>query len=72
MKEVRVGIIGAGMISYRHMTIYTHIPNAKVVAVSEIDENRLMITDGLFLSSELGREVTADEIRAMSKPLSAC
>ena len=70
MKEVRVGIIGAGMISHRHMTIYTHIPNAKVVAVSEIDENRLMITDGLFLSSELGREVTADEIRAMSKPLS--
>ena len=41
MKEVRVGIIGAGMISHRHMTIYTHIPNAKVVAVSEINEQRL-------------------------------
>ena len=41
MKEVRVGIIGAGMISHRHMTIYTHIPNAKVVAVSEIIPERL-------------------------------
>ena len=41
MKEVRVGIIGAGMISHRHMTIYTHIPNAKVVAVSEIDPAKL-------------------------------
>ena len=29
----------------------------------------LLLTDGLFLSSELGREVTADEIRAMSKSM---
>ena len=35
----------------------------------EIAKNMLMITDGLFLSSELGREVTADEIRAMVKPM---
>ena len=41
MKEVRVGIIGAGVISHRHMTIYTHIPNAKVVAVAEVDPAKL-------------------------------
>ena len=41
MKEVRIGIIGAGMISHRHMTVYSHIPNAKVVAVSDIDEKKL-------------------------------
>lgn len=41
MKEVRVGIIGAGVISHRHMTIYKKIPNVKVVAVCEIDTNKL-------------------------------
>ena len=48
MKEVRVGIIGAGMISHRHMTIYTHIPNAKVVAVSEIIPERLKAFGELY------------------------
>ena len=41
MEKVRVGIIGCGMIAHRHMTIYTHIPNAEVVAVSEIKADRL-------------------------------
>ena len=49
MKEIRVGIIGAGMISHRHMTIYSNIQRhaeqlgftAKVVAVSEIDAAKL-------------------------------
>ena len=49
MKEVRVGIIGCGMISHRHMMIYSNIEmlsqqlgfKAKVVAVAEKNEARL-------------------------------
>lgn len=45
MKEVRVGIIGGGMISHRHMVIYSNIQRnaellgftAKVVAVAEVN-----------------------------------
>ncbi len=36
MNKIRVGIIGTGMIANRHMTIYTHCPNAEVVAIAEI------------------------------------
>ena len=46
MKEIRVGIIGGGMISHRHMVIYSNIQRraaelgftAKVVACAEIDD----------------------------------
>jgi predicted dehydrogenase len=49
MKEIRVGIIGCGMISHRHMTIYENINrlsktlgfSAKIVAVAEINQSRL-------------------------------
>ncbi|HHV10723.1 MAG TPA: Gfo/Idh/MocA family oxidoreductase [Clostridiales bacterium] len=49
MKEIRVGIIGGGMISHRHMVIYENIQKnaellgftAKVVAVAEIIPERL-------------------------------
>lgn len=49
MKEVRVGIIGGGMISHRHMMIYSNIERcaeqlgfkAKVVACAEVNEARL-------------------------------
>ncbi len=41
MKEVRVAIIGAGMISHRHMRIYSHMPQCKIVAVAEIDQAKL-------------------------------
>ncbi len=41
MNKIRVGIIGTGMIAHRHMTIYTHCPNAEVVAVSEIQPDVL-------------------------------
>ena len=49
MKEIRVGIIGGGMISNRHMVIYSNIQRyaeqlgftAKVVACAEINESRL-------------------------------
>ena len=46
MKEIRVGIIGGGMISHRHMVVYSNIQRyaeqlgftAKVVACAEIDK----------------------------------
>ena len=49
MKEVRVGIIGGGMISHRHMDIYENIERyveelgftAKVVACAEVNPDRL-------------------------------
>ena len=49
MKEVRVAMIGGGMISHRHMVIYDNIREtgkilgftAKVVAVAEVDPARL-------------------------------
>jgi predicted dehydrogenase len=41
MKEFRVGIIGAGDISNRHMKVYSHIPGMKVVAVAEIVQKKL-------------------------------
>ena len=41
MKEARVAIIGAGMISHRHMTIYSKMPQCKVVAVAELDAAKL-------------------------------
>ena len=41
MAEYRVAIIGAGMISHRHMTIYSKMPTCKVVAVAELDAAKL-------------------------------
>ncbi len=49
MREVRVAMIGAGVISHRHMTIYENIQKnaeklgftARVVAIAEIDEKKL-------------------------------
>ena len=49
MKEIRVAIIGAGVISHRHMVIYENIQKnahllgftARVVAAAEIDEAKL-------------------------------
>ncbi len=44
-KELRIAIIGCGMISHRHMTVIQNLnkrgENLKVVAVAEIDEARL-------------------------------
>ncbi len=46
MKELRIAIIGCGMISHRHMTVIENLnkrgQNLKVVAAAEIDKDRLM------------------------------
>jgi len=62
MKEIRVGIIGAGAISHRHMKVYTHIPGFKVVAVAEIDEKKLK-----DWSERYGVEDTYTDFREMLK-----
>ena len=46
MKELRIAIIGCGMISHRHMTVIENLnkrgQNLKVVAAAEIDKEKLM------------------------------
>ena len=41
MRELRVGIIGTGMISGRHMTVWSKIPNVHVVAACDIVESKV-------------------------------
>jgi len=41
MKELRIGIIGCGTISHRHMFTWPYVPEAKVVAAAEIDPIKL-------------------------------
>jgi predicted dehydrogenase len=41
MKNLRIGIIGTGAISNRHMKVWSHIPQVEVVAAAEIDEKKL-------------------------------
>ena len=41
MQEIRVALIGTGAISNRHMKVWGHIPQVKVVAAAEIDEAKL-------------------------------
>lgn len=41
MKEIRVAIIGTGVISRQHMERYKGIPNVKVVAACDIDKRKL-------------------------------
>lgn len=41
MKEIRVALIGTGVISKQHMERYEKIPNAKVVAACDIDKKKL-------------------------------
>ena len=45
MKEIRIAIIGTGMISHRHMTVIENLKKRgqalKVVAAAEIDKEKL-------------------------------
>ena len=40
-KEIRIAIIGTGGISHRHMKVWSHIPEVKIVAAAEIDAQKL-------------------------------
>lgn len=41
MKTLRIGIIGTGMISHRHMTVWSKIPGIQVAAACDIDEAKV-------------------------------
>ena len=45
-KEIRIAIIGCGMISHRHMTVIENLnkrgENLRVVAAAEIDKEKLL------------------------------
>lgn len=41
MQEIRIGIIGTGMISREHVANYAKLPNAKVVALCDLNEQSL-------------------------------
>lgn len=41
MKEIRVGIIGTGIIAHQHMQKYALIPGVKVIAACDIDPKKL-------------------------------
>lgn len=41
MQELRIGIIGTGVISNLHIQVWQKMPNVKVVAVAEIDKEKL-------------------------------
>jgi len=62
MKKIRVGIIGTGAISHRHMSVYRHIPGMEVVAAAEIDERKL--TDW---GAKYGIQDTYTDFREMLK-----
>lgn len=41
MREIRIAIIGTGLISHRHMKVWSQIPGANVIAGCDIDETKL-------------------------------
>lgn len=41
MKEIRVGLIGTGIIAHQHMEMYRDIPGVKVVAACDLQEEKL-------------------------------
>ena len=41
MKEIRIALIGTGFISHRHMKVWSHVPQVKLVAAADMDEKSL-------------------------------
>ncbi|MBB5264627.1 putative dehydrogenase [Catenibacillus scindens] len=62
MKEIRIAVIGTGSISHRHMKVWAHIPQVKVIAAAEIDEKRLRVW-----SEKYGIADTYTDFREMLK-----
>ena len=63
MKELRIAIIGCGMISHRHMTVIENLnkrgQNLKVVAAAEIDKDKLMESAKRYGKSPYGAHLKA-------------
>ncbi len=47
-KTLRIGMVGAGNIANVHLNAYAKIPDAKIVSICDIDEDRLNITADKF------------------------
>lgn len=56
MDKIRIGIIGTGLISKRHMTVWNKIPQAEVVAACDVDEKRLAAWGEAYGVSNLYRD----------------
>jgi predicted dehydrogenase len=53
--------------SYAHHWIATLQGRVELLPTAETALNTMLISEGIYLSSELGREVTAEEVKASSK-----
>jgi predicted dehydrogenase len=53
--------------SYAHHWIAALQGRVELLPTAELALNTMLISEGIYLSSELGREVTAEEVRASSK-----
>ena len=53
--------------SYVHHWIAALQGRVELLPTAELALNTMLISEGIYLSSELGREVTAEEVRASSK-----
>jgi len=42
-------------------------PLVEILASAELALNTMLISEGIYLSDQLGREVTADEVRETSR-----
>ena len=47
-KKLRIGVVGAGNISGTHLRGYQNIPEAEIIAVCDIDEERMKLTADAF------------------------
>ena len=63
MKELRIAIIGCGMISHRHMTVIQNLnkrgQNLRVVAAAEIDKEKLLQSAQRYGKSPYGAHLKA-------------
>ena len=71
MKEMRIAIIGCGMISHRHMTVIENLKalgyNLKVVAAAEVKKDRLMAWGKQYGLDELDEKDLYQDFREMLK-----
>ncbi len=74
--NINIGIIGTGQIGRRHLKNYVSPQQHWICALqdevellptAEIALNTMLISEGIYLSSELGREVSAEEVREISR-----
>ena len=63
-QPIRIALIGTGMISHRHMKVWSHIPEVTVVAAADIDERALKAFGAQY---GIGEENLYTDFRQMLK-----